>query len=1180
MSSLMQMAEVHEEKNGAGALEMQSVKKDEKQQQPEPKHLALLAEDINNVKETEVLTPVDKTKFLMPQPPPPPPPTPVQTPANRAATLSPLQMPLESAEDDETNSEKWEDPCAPPPPPPLPTNALISSSMGYIKLTAIKLKDALEEAISKRETNKQQNANTKELKKIKGDTMEMFVMSTASITNLSCCKDLILHPAFNKPLSILQLDRLRKISHLMAKQSAIGKQILSKEAIPLPSSSLSAADGVGDDGLTLQVLSARASTPYTQPTSSILSCTGVSCDLDHESPRKKPTAAEATGTTTMLAPQEQRPKRLAASATNPKATALAAAAAGTQGIRRSKSGTRKTATSTITTHYARSDLIDIRNGMFNALMHRSKESFVMPRIATCDDIELEARLRRMNLWRVSDGQRFKARTISNSNTNYNNNECMPAFYKNKNKPQLISDESIIQSQPPQPQTEFQDPAIVNQRRIGSGRFSHTKWSYNNLDHHTQSYINHKSQLDDVNGKYHNNNNNANNGNMTMMQFYDNGDIGSTKLSSNGRPNTPIMGMSNNHHHNHHHHQQQNHHHHNRIENESLKSNESSEDLNKANENYVKRVMSGFLVVSKPKSRELEEKHNHRRYRNQQNEEPEWFSCGPTSRLDTIELCGFSEDEQEEKHKEAHSKSNDLDRDVQKHKLDQSKYKWTHPDTITRNKFIPKHDSNNNNNLDNMNNKPMANDNMMSMTKDNRAPRSYQNQISHDSQNYQPQPHKQSSSNISNNSKFMSFFAPSERSASSSSLNEFFKQAMNHNPIHQTTTTELPKSLGHMPSVDQLEAKWRRNSLTLPPSQSTNNVNGSDHSKQTDNFQKLIGALNVVKPQVQQQQQQQNSVPSDAISNFIMQQQQYQQQQQKQHILIQQQQQQTAFLAGLQLKAILGRADTQLLLLRLTKGEISKHGLLVQLANPRLSNMDREAITAVLQFTNTQQQQQQHQQQLEMLSSTVIASQLQNLHNLAIVQQTLAVRQQQQQQQLTQQQPQLSQEDLQAHANIIMRNAVMKRKMEEQSSKITHGGSATVKQQHQQSRGSFSTANNNLHGQQQQQQRNSRQETSSNALLNALIYGNNNYQQQQQQQQQSSHSNSRRFVENSNSQGSAAADMTRQSHFPATASYQQATQNQHHQQQQHQSHTRHNNNKQIQSTHQTMAMLPSGGDEFH
>jgi len=94
----------------------------------------------------------------------------------------------------------------------------------------------------------------------------------------------------------------------------------------------------------------------------------------------------------------------------------------------------------------------------------------------------------------------------------------------------------------------------------------------------------------------------NSSNMTVLQFFDNGEISSMPR---GRPNTPVMGMSNN-----------------RSENETLQSNESSEDLSRANENYVKRVMSGFLVVSKPKSRESEDRH-HRRYRNQ-NEEPEWF----------------------------------------------------------------------------------------------------------------------------------------------------------------------------------------------------------------------------------------------------------------------------------------------------------------------------------------------------------------------------------------------------------------------------------------------------------------------------------------------------------------------------------------------------------------------------
>jgi len=144
--------------------------------------------------------------------------------------------------------------------------------------------------------------------------------------------------------------------------------------------------------------------------------------------------------------------------------------------------------------------------------------------------------------------------------------------------------------------------------------------------------------------------------MTSLKFFDNAEISSSQLNStyqsNGRPNTPIMGMSNNNH--------------NRSENESLKSNESIEDLNRANENYVKRVMSGFLVVSKPKSKETEERH-YRRYRNN-NEEPEWFSCGPTSRLDTIELCGFDEEEEKMLKEGKHTQH---DNNMQKHKVSQS-----------------------------------------------------------------------------------------------------------------------------------------------------------------------------------------------------------------------------------------------------------------------------------------------------------------------------------------------------------------------------------------------------------------------------------------------------------------------------------------------------------------------------
>lgn len=77
------------------------------------------------------------------------------------------------------------------------------------------------------------------------------------------------------------------------------------------------------------------------------------------------------------------------------------------------------------------------------------------------------------------------------------------------------------------------------------------------------------------------------------------------------------------------------------------------DIGKSN--YVKRVVSGFLVVSNPKDRESEDKYEQQHKTH--NEEPEWFSCGPTSRLDTIELCGFDEDDDHhsEKNSSRHSK---------------------------------------------------------------------------------------------------------------------------------------------------------------------------------------------------------------------------------------------------------------------------------------------------------------------------------------------------------------------------------------------------------------------------------------------------------------------------------------------------------------------------------------------
>ncbi|KAH8378420.1 hypothetical protein KR093_011302, partial [Drosophila rubida] len=1178
-----------EEENGAGA-DFDLNQSSKEQRKLKRKHLLVVEheddnEDQGDADAQQALTPIEKTNFAVP--PPPPPPTPVQAPASSTATA-----PTVETEDDEANSEKWEDPCAPPPPPPLPAN----NNPGYVNLAAIKLKDALEEAISKMESNKRHQRRSKAkvssihttcsvpvLDELRTDA-NVLQMSLTCLNNnrtpTTNSQEMILHPKCNKPDILLKLERELKIVNLLAKQRQT--LIISQHAIPLPF-----LDDEAQGLMTLQVLSARASTPYTQPTSQ-MSCPAVGCDLQL-SPTAPLAKAEALGKKSMTTVSSQK-RSLSITTT----TSMTSNLRSLPKLRSTQSAMPLCSSSSkpfkTLQKYTRQHLLDIRHRMMHAMMHRSKESltFSMPRIATCDDIELEARLRRMNLWRIVDT--VPRGTTQQQQSSYKprssgSNECMPAFYKNKSKQQqILADQSIIQSQPPQPQQEFQDPAIVNQRRIGSGRLSHTKWTYNNNDYkpdyklpgHQTTSTAKSLHMDDV--KQYNNNNNVGS-NMTVLKYYDNGEISNTtqlnatQQPPSGRPTTPIMGMSNNHNHN-------------RSENESLKSNESIEDLNRANENYVKRVMSGFLVVSKPKSKETEER-NYRRYRQNNNEEPEWFSCGPTSRLDTIELCGFDEDE-EKLIKEGKHVQNDsgIKQKVRRITIYYDvKYKWQHNSSInSTNRAMPKNDSNNNSSsLENMNKmQPME---QHHIKEEKRRSAGQFERFNHnncgrvESNYHQQQQQLQQTSNAANNnnSKFMSFFAREriEKNSSSSSLNEFFKQAMcpnNNNNNISCQNMEQPKSLGYinqMPSVDQLEAKWRRNSLgninetSVGATAAATTVNANNNSKQSDNFQKLIGALNGAKPLIGQQPPQ-PQVGNDAISNFIMQQQQYQQQQQKQHVLIQQQQQQTAFLASLQLKAILGRADTQLLLLRLTKGEISKHGLLVQLANPRLTNMDREAITAVLQFTNTQQQQQQHQQQLEMLSSTVIASQLQNLHNLAIVQQTLAARQQQQQQQQQTQQTQpaqLTQEDLRAHANNIMRNAVIKRKMEEQTSKLLNIN-ATSKQQQQ--------------AQQSQQpraslpamlgQRTAGQQTSSNALLNALISGKSHQTTQplshQQQQQMPTAIASRRFTENGNFQISEMSQSAAHYHHPYP---------QHHQQQ-----ALHNNSNNYNKPHiQPMAMLSSG-----
>lgn len=281
-------------------------------------------------------------------------------------------------------------------------------------------------------------------------------MSTSSGSE-SYSQALILHPKCNKPAVLRKLERKIKIGNMLAKQRQTMNVIISREAIPLPATAAHDIDLETQSGglMTMQVLSARASTPYTQP-SNLLSCTAGSCDLLHLSPPpviKKP--LETVG-------QPMMPKRSISS------TTIATTTSG--GLRLPKLRNTQSLVPLMVSSsnaklaiplqcYSRQHLLDIRNSMLQSMLHHSKESlsFSMPRIATCDDIELEARLRRMNLWRSAAGNSSGGHNSFKQRTN-SSNECMPAFYnKNKSKQQLqqITDESIIQSQPPQQPQEYQ-----------------------------------------------------------------------------------------------------------------------------------------------------------------------------------------------------------------------------------------------------------------------------------------------------------------------------------------------------------------------------------------------------------------------------------------------------------------------------------------------------------------------------------------------------------------------------------------------------------------------------------------------------------------------------------------------------------------------------------------------------
>ncbi|XP_019844381.2 protein cup isoform X1 [Bactrocera dorsalis] len=834
-----------------------------------------------------------------------------------------------------------------------------------------------------------------------------------------------------------------------------------------------------DEAMPLHMLPARSSTPYTQQT---LSCSVVNCDLALISEQVSPLSETDDEKEPLImklrqmTPQTQRKSKMLSIS---KSAPVISQHLDETKLCKSKSLEK----SNCFTSYSRASLLHIRNELLNIHhshnKHPTKKRSV-PNIVDCDVIELEARLRRLNIWKP---ETFEENMSGRKHQWARSNDMMPAFFKNKN----ILDESIIKSQPPQP--ELKDSAIItNQRRIGSGRLPKVKWA------NSVGTDNPQSCEKDANNNTPTNNDISSK--LRLLKLFETSKVDNMRHDKNAiRPAlSALTGLG---------------------KNADRAATSSSSSANTNNANYVKRLTSGYLVVTNSKDR-VKEDNDHHRYKN---EEPEWFSCGPTSRLDTIELCGFDDDEEQLGNKTDHNDNKILnENDDAKENRNENANMALKNNTSARNSQQQgfKCESNNG-----KGNSKSLQDSVELQEERKSISFQYDKFSGGANKTMQRQYGGGSESNGHNSSgrsRFIPFFAAGgkkthdriEKNGSSTSLNEFFKQALNvqqstdqqkqqqkQTQQHQKTALNSNMNLGDIPLVDELEAKWRRNSLTehtqhnsninmenknykyknFSHKQNQDNMQDSNNNvllQNSENFKQLLGKLqtnnnkNVQNKQSTTnttktngkgdgqnsstfQQQTANQFCSENITNFIFKQQQYQQQQ--------------LLLANLHMKAILSRPEAQYLLLGLAKGDISKHGLLVQLSNPRLPQRDREAITAVLTFTSTQQthglQTQfphtQHQQQptfhnqqthpFDSFSNNMVINQLQNLQNLALVQQTLAVQQQQQQHQQQQQQQHnsnqrnpfalqpMTTEELQNHTKLIMQNALAKRKFEEQQSNI-------------------------------------------------------------------------------------------------------------------------------------------------